>query len=697
MSEPFPEPAVATQTDHDDPVLNALRRVCRKIAPVWPLERFVAVNPYLGLKDQSFDEAAHVLAQTAGARATLPASFYLDATDDGRITRADLAAALDARSNPPADSVDALLQAVRESGTTQDAAFRPEVPTVADVAHAETGTDWGRLATDRVSSWAGAYFDDGQALWRSADDSRPLFAAWKAEAEIDRTPEVMGLKGFRTSIAGLPESAPAAARHALCRLDVPGEGLDLYLHRLLLRIGGWAAYAARIVWNARLYDDRDDDSLLQLLAVQLCWEAALLDTLPHPGVRAEWDAARHRLMTLSPSPDRAEARERFLTLQDAFDRAVQRRLVDDVNTGASAASDGTSAVDGTDARPDVQAIFCIDVRSEVFRRHLEAVAPSAETIGFAGFFGFPIEYVPIGHETGGAQCPVLLTPEHTILEQVSDSHAADRTVPDSEAPDPEATERAASRRRRSHHVKRAWNAFKMGAISCFSFVGPVGLAYLPKMISDTMGWTRTVPTPDASGLDGDTRARKAPSLAAGEHCGSTAGMPLDDRIDTAEGALRAMSLTEGFAPLVMITGHGATTVNNPYDTGLHCGACGGRTGEANARVAAAVLNDPAVRDGLAERGIRVPDDTFFLACQHDTTTDAVSIFNRADVPASHRDRLHQLERWLDEAGQATRAERAQRFHFSDTPSVDRAVVRRSTDWAQVRPEWGLAGHCTGQK
>lgn len=670
---PADEPTLASRAAREDAVLDetvvdALRRACQTIAPVWPLESFVAVNPYLGLTDRSFDEAAHTLAQTAGARATLPPSFYLAAIEAGRITEADLAAALDARETPPAESVADFLQQVRAHGD-EAGAFDPVVPTVADVATACTGHDWNRLATDRVSAWAGAYFDQGQALWRSADPDQSLFAAWKAEASVDRTPAVMGLTGFREAVAALPDEPLAAAHEALARLGVPEEGLDRYLHRVLLRAGGWAAYAARIVWDARLYDDREDDTLLQFLAVLLSWEVALFETIRDPAFPAAWDAARDALAVEEDTPPAWHAAlERQLILQDAFDRAMQRRLVARINTQPASAANGQ--------RPDVQAVFCIDVRSEVFRRHLEAVASAVDTIGFAGFFGFPIEYVPIGHETGGAQCPVLLTPSHTILETV---------------PAPDRHDEAVERRRLSHHVKRAWNAFKMGAISCFSFVGPVGLAYLPKMVTDTLGWTRPVPDPDTNGLDQAAAAQKGPSLAPSEHAAHAVGMPLDDRVDVAEGALRAMSLTDGFAPLVLITGHGATTVNNPYDTGLDCGACGGRAGAANARVAAAVLNDSDVRAALAERRIHIPDDTTFLACEHDTTTDAVAVFNRDAVPAQHHELLAALDGWLDEAGRRTRAERAARFHLPAQAATDEAVIGRSTDWAQVRPEWGLAG------
>jgi len=152
-----------------------------------------------------------------------------------------------------------------------------------------------------------------------------------------------------------------------------------------------------------------------------------------------------------------------------------------------------------------------------------------------------------------------------------------------------------------------------------------------------------------------------------------------------------MFLTENFAPFVLIVGHGSTVVNNAHWTGLDCGACGGHTGEANARVAAAVFNDPAVRKGLAERGIVIPQDTVFLACQHDTTTDRITIFNREDVAGASEGVLQSLERQLAQAGKLTRAERARRLPGAEEGNIDDAIVWRSKDWAELRPEWGLAG------
>ena len=66
-------------------------------------------------------------------------------------------------------------------------------------------------------------------------------------------------------------------------------------------------------------------------------------------------------------------------------------------------------------RPQAQAVFCIDVRSESLRRHLEALG-DYETFGFAGFFNAAIRYQALGshHETD--QFPVILKAKNVVRE-----------------------------------------------------------------------------------------------------------------------------------------------------------------------------------------------------------------------------------------------------------------------------------------
>ena len=68
-----------------------------------------------------------------------------------------------------------------------------------------------------------------------------------------------------------------------------------------------------------------------------------------------------------------------------------------------------------EGRPLAQAAFCIDVRSEPFRRNLEAVGPY-ETFGYAGFFGIPIDHRGFDREESFPLCPVLLTPANALFE-----------------------------------------------------------------------------------------------------------------------------------------------------------------------------------------------------------------------------------------------------------------------------------------
>ncbi|NDJ85659.1 MAG: DUF2309 domain-containing protein [Chloroflexi bacterium] len=650
-----------------DLIEAAVDRAGRRIAPLWPLRHFVAVNPYLGLLEQPFDTAAQTLGRLAGAHMTAPRSFYAQAIQNGRIIDADLEAAL-AESSPftyaPTEVVALKAFALHEA---TEVAFET-VSTVADIAQDVTGTDWAEFLTESISSWAGAHFDQGQSYWKSPWADLPPYTAWRAEAVHDRTPEVQGIKRFRQLVRDMPASAIETIVTALDILDIPANGLDAYLHRLLLTIHGWASYARYRLWEAELYGD-EDHTLTDLLAIRLVWEVALLRAFSGKGIAEAWQAARISLTYEEPSEETQYTLGGDLLLQRAFEKAYQRQLF---------ARLGTKKTTQTTERKQVQAAFCIDVRSEVFRRALETVTDDVQTIGFAGFFGFPIEYVRLGDTYGGAQCPALLTPQFVITESVNGASEEELAA-------------IAERRSITQRVTKVWRMFKFGAVSCFGFVGPVGLAYLKNLVLDTLGRGRPVPHPATFGLDKDTQARLTPNITPYEEGERITGMSQEQRLGAAEGVLKAMSLTDNFARIVLLTGHGSTTVNNPYATGLDCGACGGHTGEANARVAAQVFNDPDVRSGLQERGIIIPADTIFVAALHDTTTDEVTIFSKDSIPDSHADDIIQLEQQLAQAGQLARAERAALFKINNSADTDKAVIRRSTDWSQVRPEWGLAG------
>lgn len=644
-------------------ITAAVQKATKAIAPCWPLKDFVAVNPFLGMAEYDFCEAAIRMARVAGARLFMPRAFYAEAIATGRIHTEDLKAALNALPQA-ANAVGGLhaLEMSVLSGARCDVPNR--IPTVADVARDCTGVDWPGLVNDRVSRWASAYFDEGQATWISPWRDLSPYSAWRAESRLDRSSGISGLVNFRDEVASLPESAMDLVLAAVAELSIPESALELYFHRILMEQGGWSAYGRYQDWQSSLRGAREG-VVEELLAVRLAWEVLLFRCVRGTVLTRSWVSASEQLAVSPPQGPQPFAVEKLL--QHAYERAWQRKLI---------ASFVPQPRPDFQERPAVQAAFCIDVRSEIYRRALEASMKGAQTIGFAGFFGIAMGYVPIANEVPRPQCPALLNPQYLILEGAGDSCQEQEIL------------RARPQR---YGVAAAWKSFKNGAVASFGYVETLGILFGLKLITDSLGLTRPVPDPAVAGLSKGVTQSLAPRIEYARWKNHDVGLTLDARVNLGGGALRAMSLTENFARLVLFAGHGSTSVNNPHAAGLDCGACGGHAGEANARVMAAILNDAEVRTRLVAAGISIPEDTVFIAGNHDTTTDTVTLFDLEKVPATHRDDLQALMQSLTRASDRARRERAVRLNAGGDPKLESSFVARSRDWSEVRPEWGLAG------
>lgn len=618
-----------------DEIIEAANRAARAIPPLWPLASSVAVNPFLGQTGEPLATAAARLRRAAGIALTMPRAWYAERLDSGEIAEEDLQAAFEAA--PAAlrpTTFAALKQAVRAERRAPHA-----VPTVAELARDVAAIDWPSIVNDRISHWASGYFDQGQALW-SNEQPGGAYAAWRIIATHDLTPEIAGLAGFAQSVANAPTNAEDAIIECVARLGLSGAALESYFHRLLTTLGGWSQVARYRLWQAEL-SGGTDTSVTELLAIRMTWEAALLRKYDS-ALAPQWQAA----IAAYAEPISATSDDIIDTVfQEAAERGAQRRL--------NSLLSGASSAPAAPGRSKLQMAFCIDVRSEVFRRALESLDPSIQTLGFAGFFGLGIGHRRFASDVVEARLPVLLTPGVFTCSGES-------------TPAVETADLAARIKARA---TRAWGRFKLAAISSFAFVEAAGPIYIAKLLRDGLALK-----PHAAPND------PAPGL--------TNSLDLNTRLTMATSVLRAMSLTAGFARLVLLTGHGANVVNNPHASALHCGACGGYSGEVNARLLASLLNDQDVRAGLTERGIAIPEDTLFLGALHDTTTDDIKIYT-ADHPSNaHAADVDQAERWLKSAGVLARGERALRL-----PRAARSedIPHRARDWAELRPEWALAG------
>jgi len=606
-------------------LLRAAEAAARAIPPAFPLDATVAVNPFLGQTGEDLATAAARLARVAGVRITRPRADYAALVRAGDITDDDLAAALIACSSPvkPAD-----LARLKASLATASAA--PQMlPTVADLAAKLTGTDWPSVIARSFGLWAAGHFDRGQALWSPAP-MRGALVAWREWASHDLTPEIAGLTGFCMHVAGSDDTPERVILRAADRLGLSDAAAETALHRLLMDLGGWSQHARWLLWEAEL-KGQSDMTIIEVLAIRLIWEQALLAHVPQ--VAADWaQAVARHAAPVQPSVDEVID----AILQEAAERAHQRKL--------DAALSGPKFTAG---RPALQAAFCIDVRSEVFRRALESQSPGIETIGFAGFFGLPLQHRAHGTEEVQIHLPVLLNPAMT-----STGHAA---------PEVERATRIAAR------TTRAWGRFRQAAVSSFAFVEAAGPAYGWKLVQSALALPPAEQPPEP-----------APRVEG--------GLSAEAKAATGAAVLKAMSMTLNHARLVLLLGHGGQTTNNPHESAYHCGACAGQTGEVSARLLAQLLNDPETRAGLAAHGITLAEDTVFLAGLHDTTTDRIALFRDDPAPAHGAD-IAEAEQWLARAGGLARTERALRLPGATAD----AIAQRARNWAEVRPEWGLAG------
>ena len=611
----------------------------RQIPPLWPLDATVAVNPFLGQAREDLAATQARLARVGGVPVTMPRAWYRDRLASGLMDETDLAEALAAERGAAGGDAPGLEVADLVAATAQDRKIADPLPTMADLAAKASDTDWPAIVEERFAVWAGAWFDQGQALW-AAPHARGAWAEYRAFASLDITPEIAGLNDFAQFVADAPDDPLRAIVRSSRRLGLAPEALPTYYHQLLHSLGGWGQSARYLLFQAEL-EERSDDTALALLAIRLLWEEALFVRY-RSAVQVEWRAtcAAHARAPSADTQDRIDA-----LLQLSAERAAQRRLS---ATLAATSPERDAAAEG---RPALQAAFCIDVRSERFRRALESLDPDIRTLGFAGFFGVGARHRRFGSDVEERRLPVLLNPD---LDTVAGG-------PEDSAED--------TRTRLAERVRRAWGRFKFAAVSSFAFVESMGPVYLVKLVRDSLGITPPESTPD-------------PAPRFETELGQEAA------VEAAATVLGAMTLTRDFAPVVLLLGHGASVVNNPQASALHCGACGGYKGDANARLLARLLNDPQIRAGLAERGIDVPEDTRFVAGLHDTVTDRITLYDQDPGVAGAGERLAEVRRWLDNAGALVRQERALSLPGDDAGGDVEGRARR---WSEVRPEWALAG------
>ncbi|CAG7857059.1 hypothetical protein MCAMS1_01771 [biofilm metagenome] len=341
-----------------------------------------------------------------------------------------------------------------------------------------------------------------------------------------------------------------------------------------------------------------------------------------------------------------------------------------------------------DVNPTAQVVFCMDDREESIRRHLEELDPAIETLGAAGFFGVAMNYKGLDDERVTALCPIIVTPAHEVQEQ----------------PRLDATQSVHGHKKGLKAFKRLLNSIHHGlrrhlflsqlliiVIAPLSLLGLLAKSFMPKTQQELiMRLTIRIVTKVKTQLSFTSTDNE--TLATPEQ--PKLGFTETEQVDRIAGFLRNTGLTYGFAPLIVLMGHGSISQNNPHLAAYDCGACSGRHGGPNARLFAAIANRPEVRAGLSSRGIHIPDNSWFIGAEHNTCNEEITWFDTDDIPDGSRAVFDTLISQLNHAQHLSAHERCRRLASAPhNPEIKEAlshIVERATDFSQARPELGHA-------
>lgn len=650
----------------------ACDKACQSIAPVWPLDRSIAVNPHWARIGMPLRKVAAKMALLGSIQVFPTRVSQQQHWEQGRISQADLNIAL---NQVPLAKIAGLTSAQCVEALHSAPAVK-QLPQLIDVLdndpkrHARLS--WREAVTHQVSQTCAAYFDKHQADWQP-ERSQGLYAFWRDTLQHDHgIGTLMGLPDLGRKLNALPSNRQEAENRVLQRLGLPQEVWADYLEAVLLTVNGWASWCAYLGWEARLQGS-EDAHLRELLAIRLAWGAILLECKEDTAVdqafiklQQEWS----QTATLMKKAEDALLVDEVwqVALEIGFQRQLAQQLLQ------------SSSETTIPHKIEVQAAFCIDVRSELLRRALEDASPLIQTIGFAGFFGLPVAYRPLATKARRPQLPGLLAPTVEVTDCIVPLFEADHQ---SDALQNEAASRS---RLTNFALTNQWLSASRWPSAAFSFVEAAGFGYVAKLGQWLLPNKKSRMRDDLNGLQMRYRTICRPQII---------GLDLNAKVLLAARVLHAMGLEQNLSPLVLLVGHGSQSANNAHAAALDCGACCGQTGEVNARTLAQLLNETAVRAALQTQGTCIPQSTWFVAALHNTTTDEIEGFDLDLLPTQARAQWEGLQEIFVKASDKVRCERAPKLGLNpNSPKADllNQLRRRANDGAQTRPEWGLAGN-----
>lgn len=387
------------------------------------------------------------------------------------------------------------------------------------------------------------------------------------------------------------------------------------------------------------------------------------------------------------------------------------------------------------------ATLCLDVRSETMRRAIES-SGNYTTYGAGGFLGFPIAFVEFDKAHEQILCPAVVTPGNIIFElavESDDEYKANKTIN-------KTTKKVISDLKNNPYTPY----IMVEAIGWIFGINLFGKTFLPqktnqffsnfkakkpkttytmdklsneeiemyvnklhiRIISEALvnngankysqqeiqdirdnlilGKKLSVEVPSEL----ITKLKENYSISVDDYVFqkqklAKVGFTLEEKVQYLYNYLTMIGQVDNFPEFVILSGHMSVSDNNPFESALDCGACGGSSSFPNNRALSMIGNAQDVREAIAKKDIIIPDDVKFMPALHITSTDEIEFFDTDILNYKEKQRFDIVKKEFKKASSIARGERIKQLPYTNN---ENDIMIKSMDWSETRPEWGLAGN-----